>query len=156
MPDEQRPRPLDKYRRPPSGEDDQPLPAEDRTSEQALRRERREATPEHEVYGALVQLVGGLATMLDLRFRSGHRRALPYSYLSDVEFDPGGTLTLAFPSVSVAITGRALSPVYQAIITQTALAVVESRSAYDDGGDEPYVDAIVVSGDDDDDASKPT
>lgn len=128
----------------------------DRGSEGARRQDGRSAAPEatagatagntsgNIVRGGLVQLDSGLATMLDLRLRTGHRVALPYSYLGRVDFDPSGAIVCAFASTRVVIRGRALSPVYSAITSQTALAVVESKSGFDDGGDEPFVEGIEV------------
>jgi|GEM_PF-5532933 len=96
-------------------------------------------------HGCLVTISGGLATMLDLRFRDGRRQAFPYSYLSQASYDPSAGITLRFASASVSVTGRALLPVYQAITNQTAIAIVESPSAFDEGGDAAFVEGISIT-----------
>jgi hypothetical protein len=48
--------------------------------------------------------------MLDLVFRSGKVRSFSYAYLSEVEFEPGDTLTLKFTSgAEVIVEGRGLA-----------------------------------------------
>mgnify|MGYP001793472384 CR=1 FL=1 len=94
------------------------------------------------VRGNLVATDGPHAQMLDLRFRNGSRRAFPYSYLSEIRFDPSGDLVCVFPVSTVTISGRNLAAIYTAITNHTALAVIESPSGFDDGGDEPYVQSI--------------
>jgi hypothetical protein len=47
--------------------------------------------------------------MLDIMFRSGKVRSFSYAYLSEIEFEPGDTLTLKFTSgADVVIEGRGL------------------------------------------------
>jgi hypothetical protein len=47
--------------------------------------------------------------MLDVVFRDGRIRSFGYTYLSEVEFEPGDTLTLKFTSgASVIVEGRGL------------------------------------------------
>ena len=96
-------------------------------------------------HGCLVTISGGLATMLDLRFRDGRRQAFPYSYLSQASFDPAAGITLAFPSATATVTGRDLLAIYQAVTNQTAIAIVESPSGFDEGGEgSTFVEAINV------------
>ena len=48
--------------------------------------------------------------MLDIILRSGHIRSFSYAYLSEVEFEPGDTLTLKFTTGSAIIAeGRGLA-----------------------------------------------
>jgi hypothetical protein len=48
--------------------------------------------------------------MLDVVFRDGKIRSFGYTYLSEVEFEPGDTLTLKFTSgASIIIEGRGLA-----------------------------------------------
>ena len=50
-----------------------------------------------------------LVPMLDIVMRSGKVRSFSYAYLSEVEFEPGDTLTLRFTSgAAVIIEGRGL------------------------------------------------
>jgi hypothetical protein len=54
--------------------------------------------------------------MLDLVFRSGKVRSFSYAYLSEVEFEPGDTLTLKFSSgAEVIIDGRGLARYRQSV-----------------------------------------
>ena len=105
------------------------------------------AAPFTEVnHGSLVTISGGMATMLDLRFRDGSRRAFPYSYLSQAAFDPNDGITLMYASGAVTITGRNLAGIYQAVTNQTAIAVVEAASGFDDGDEATaFVETIAVT-----------
>lgn len=94
--------------------------------------------------GALVRLVGSVAAMLDFRFKGGKRLSLPYSYLSSVSYDPKSGITLTYPSHTMTVRGRNLGPAYNAIGSLTALALVESDTGVDEGGDEPFIEAIAV------------
>jgi hypothetical protein len=48
--------------------------------------------------------------MLDIILRSGHIRSFSYAYLSEVEFEPGDTLTLKFTTGAAIIAeGRGLA-----------------------------------------------
>ena len=85
-----------------------------------------------------------MVAMLDLRLPGGRRKALPYSYLSSVEFDPSKGLVCEYASCRVTITGRNLEPVYAAIANHTALAVIQSASGFDKEEDGPFVEAIRV------------
>ena len=59
---------------------------------------------------ALKEMRGAVPTpMLDLVFRDGKVRSFSYAYLSEVEFEPGDTLTLKFTSgAAVIVEGRNL------------------------------------------------
>ena len=105
------------------------------------------ASPFTEVdHGSLVTISGGMATMLDRRFRDGSRRAFPYSYLSHAAFDPQDGITLTYAAGTVTITGRNLAGIYQAVTNQTAIAVVEAPSGFDDGDEATaFVEAITVN-----------
>lgn len=98
------------------------------------------------IRGGLVTLPGSVAAMLDFRLKDGTRTALPYGYLSMLTLVPDAGLTLTFSDRVVSISGRNLAAVYTAITNQTALAVVESRTGYDEGADEPYVESIDIAG----------
>lgn len=54
--------------------------------------------------------------MLDLVFRDGKMRSFGYAYLSEVEFEPGDTLTLKFTSGAAIIAeGRNLGRLRQSV-----------------------------------------
>lgn len=60
---------------------------------------------------SLKEMRGAIPTpMLDVVFRNGKVRSFSYAYLSEVEFEPGDTLTLRFTSgAAVIIEGRNLT-----------------------------------------------
>jgi hypothetical protein len=65
----------------------------------------------------LKEIRGAIPTpMLDLAFRSGRVRSFSYAYLSEVEFEPGDTLTLKFTSgAAVIVEGRNLGRLRQSV-----------------------------------------
>jgi hypothetical protein len=66
---------------------------------------------------ALKEMRGAVPTpMLDVAFRSGKVRSFSYAYLSEVEFEPGDTLTLRFTSGATIIAeGRGLARLRQSV-----------------------------------------
>ena len=94
--------------------------------------------------GGLITTMGVTALMLDLRFKDGRRKALPYGYLTQVDLDPSADLTIAFTACQIKITGRNLDAVYKAILNHTALAIIEAGEQFDDGQDVPFVETITV------------
>ena len=95
--------------------------------------------------GCLIALPASMAVMVDLRFRDGRRTAIPCGYITDLDYDPETGIVMATPTKTVAIAGRGLLPVYTAISTQTALAVCESPTGFDEGGGDPFVESITVT-----------
>jgi hypothetical protein len=74
------------------------------------------ASPRHEpeveeAERSLKEVRQAIATpMLDLIFRNGKVRSFSYAYLSEVEFEPGDTLTLKFTTgAEVVVEGRGLA-----------------------------------------------
>jgi hypothetical protein len=68
--------------------------------------ETEEAEAERGVKGVRTAIV---TPMLDVVLRSGKVRSFSYAFLSEVEFEPGDTLTLRFTNgVAVTIEGRGL------------------------------------------------
>lgn len=132
---------LDQYRRGPAPEPDTHT---DTDTPVDTKVETVSGTPPTTIRGNLVAADGFSASMLDLRFRNGVRRAFPYSYLNELTLDPAGSLVLKFPSVTITITGRQLGVVYQAVTNHSAIAILEDVSGYDDGKDQPYVQSIVI------------
>ncbi len=95
--------------------------------------------------GGLVTLDGATALMLDCRLRDGRRLAFPYSYLSRAELGAQGSIVCHYPSITVTVLGRALGPVYTSIVNHTAIAISESETQMDPGGDAPYIDVIEIA-----------
>lgn len=62
------------------------------------------------------QTFGEFPAMLEFRFRTGNRLALPYHWLGQAEFNPSLGITLDFSTgASVAIRGRNLSELFAAV-----------------------------------------
>ena len=93
-------------------------------------------TPKHEpeveeAERALKETRGAVPTpMLDIAFRDGRVRSLGYAYLSDVDFEPGDTLTLKFTSgAQVLVEGRNLARLRQSVRLHRADEIRESPEA---------------------------
>lgn len=83
--------------------------------------------------------------MLDLRLKTGDAVALPYSYLTAVEYDAGGTLRLKFVGHSVTLTGRNLRRVYDGLVQHRVRYVQEESALYDESPETgTFIDGIVV------------
>jgi hypothetical protein len=68
--------------------------------------------------------------MLDVVFRSGKIRSFSYAYLSEVEFEPGDTLTLKFSNgATVIVEGRSLARHRMQVRQHRAEAIQESSES---------------------------
>lgn len=68
--------------------------------------------------------------MLDVVFRSGKIRSFSYAYLSEVEFEPGDTLTLKFSNgATVFVEGRGLARHRVQVRQHRAEAIQESSES---------------------------
>ena len=90
--------------------------------------------------------------MLDLRFRDGSRRALPYSYLIsigiEVSTNADSVLVLQFASHSVRIEGRNLGLLYDRMLTHSLGLVQEAeRPEFDDTPDSGWFVSRIRLGD---------
>lgn len=88
---------------------------------------------------------GSRVAMLGLRLKTGACLALGYAWLSRVEYDPAGSVSLTFPGVAVVeLTGRNLRPVYEAVAAHQALWVAEADrpSGFLVAADEPVIESI--------------
>lgn len=68
----------------------------------------------------------GHELMLDVRLKTGDRVALPYSYLSRIEFDPSAALLLDFTATRLTIRGRNLGPLYNGLLMHKVTWIQES------------------------------
>lgn len=88
-------------------------------------------------------------TRIDLRWSNGYRSNIPYGHVHQVEYSPKNTegkevVVIYCPSFSrVAIVGRNLSPIYDAIFDQTLVWVRDSFTNESGSGDSPFVELIV-------------
>lgn len=64
--------------------------------------------------------------MLELRFKNGNAKALAYSYLVGMDFDPSKEIVMDFSAYEVRIKGRNLAPLFAGLVAQR-VAVVQER-----------------------------
>jgi len=88
--------------------------------------------------------------MLMFRFRSGDSTALPYSMLSQIDYNPSGELKLNFSAVFVTIKGSKLGELHQGI-TEHRLAQVQEAtkrqllfSSAQEDYDAPSIETITI------------
>ncbi|MCC6971105.1 MAG: hypothetical protein IT434_12900 [Phycisphaerales bacterium] len=84
--------------------------------------------------------------MLDLVQRGGDRVALAYSYLTSIELAAEGRLTLNFAGRVVAIEGRGLVALHNALIVHLVWRIVESDTDFDDEKRTTWIKAITIEG----------
>jgi hypothetical protein len=77
--------------------------------------------------------------MVTFRFHNGNLRALGYSYLVGLDFDPSKNLVLEFTNRTVTITGRNLTPLFKALAAHKVMWICEA-----DPLSEPTEDAATV------------
>ena len=83
--------------------------------------------------------------MLDCRFATGNRQAFGYAYLSSIVFY-GGTINLLFSDTHVAIEGRNLDRLYDALC-QHRVPFIQEGSETEEAlkpTDEPHIERIEV------------
>jgi hypothetical protein len=86
--------------------------------------------------------VGGdhrFEVMVTFRLKNGNFRAMGYSYLTGLAFDPSKQLVMEFTSVKVTITGRNLTPLFKALASHKVVSIWEV-----DPHSEPTEDAASV------------
>lgn len=63
--------------------------------------------------------------MLEFRFKDGNARALPYSYLVSLDFDPSNGIGMDFSGYEVRVAGRNLEPLFTGLVSQRVAVVRE-------------------------------
>ena len=63
--------------------------------------------------------------MLELRFKTGNARALAYSYLVSMQFDPSAGIIMDFSGYEVRISGQNLHPLFAGLVAQRVAVVNE-------------------------------
>lgn len=69
-------------------------------------------------------------TMLDIRFRDGRRVAIPYSFLTQISYDPVGSLILNYHRLKVSMDGLNLIALYEAIANHSCHFIQEQSEKY--------------------------
>lgn len=70
--------------------------------------------------------------MLELRFKDGNAKALAYSYLVSIDFDPSAGIRMDFSGYDVRITGRNLHPLFAGLCAQRVAVVTETDDLHAD------------------------
>jgi len=95
--------------------------------------------------GPCLRLAGEAYTpALTLRFRDGRLTALTYAYLSAVRMSPNEGIDLDFVSYAVAIRGRRLKSVFEALAAHSAMELAESTTQFDENDQHPLIESIAV------------
>jgi hypothetical protein len=68
--------------------------------------------------------------MLELRYKTGNAKALAYSYLVGIDFDPSEGIVLDFSGHEVRISGRNLGPLFSGLTSQRVAVVQEVDDLY--------------------------
>lgn len=103
-----------------------------------------EQVEERRAYSVIRGRRGQLLT-LDIRFANDNRLALGYPYLSAVEFDASGILTLHFAGRRVFVEGMNLGPVYEALLNHAVGYLQELDAERDQVSEgEPFIQSVKV------------
>lgn len=95
--------------------------------------------------GPCLRLAGEVSSpSLVLRQREGRLTALSYSYLTSVRFDPAEGVEIEFVNHMVAIKGRRLTPVFDALALQRALELAESKSEFEQEEGTAFIETIGI------------
>ena len=86
---------------------------------------------------------GNPVTCLDLRLRDGNRRAVPYSYFTEINFDADMGIEILTTRHRIGITGRNLMQLYDYLVTYR-VRYVQANIGNDTGEDELFVKEIVI------------
>jgi len=111
-----------------------------------------------------MQLVGGFATSepdeqvtsthfaiernktpvcLELRLPDGSRKAVPYSYFTEISFDADRGIEILTTQKRIEISGRKLAQLFEYLVSYR-VRYVASHSGYDSGEDELFVKEILI------------
>ncbi|WP_295795214.1 hypothetical protein [Mucilaginibacter sp.] len=83
---------------------------------------------------------GGSPACLDLRLQDGGRKAVPYSYVTEIQFDAEAGIEILTPQKHITITGRNLIALYESLVAYRVRYVVA------DMGNDMQEEGLFVSG----------
>ena len=84
--------------------------------------------------------------MIDFVRKNGNKVAASYSYLTSLEMEGNGKITLYFVSHTVVVEGRNLGGLYECLLTHTCGSVVEQDELRDDSPEEAqFVSKLDIS-----------
>lgn len=85
------------------------------------------------------------AINLDLRLKGGKHKAVPYSYITDIDFDPSEGLDIFYSGQQVKITGRNLHEIYIHLLRHRVSFIQADISDIDiTDEDKTYIKDIVI------------
>ncbi len=85
--------------------------------------------------------------MLELRYKTGNAKALAYSYLVGIDFDPSEGIVLDFSGHEVRISGQNLRSLFSGLVAQRVASIQEVDDLYVEAASAPVstvVTQIVV------------
>jgi hypothetical protein len=80
--------------------------------------------------------------MLELRFKTGNAKALAYSYLVGIDFDPSEGIMLDFSGYEVRISGQNLRPLFSGLVAQRVAAIQEVDELYAEASSAPVATVV--------------
>ncbi len=80
--------------------------------------------------------------MLELRYKTGNAKALAYSYLVAIDFDPSEGIVLDFSGHEVRISGRNLRPLFSGLAAQRVAVVQEVDDLYVETASAPVATVV--------------
>ena len=90
--------------------------------------------------------VEGRTLMVDIRHANGNRFALPYAYLTKVDYNLSDGITLRYASSCITIRGRHLQELYEGFLTQRVLWLQEENDLLTPKPEsEPCIVEVVLS-----------
>jgi hypothetical protein len=80
--------------------------------------------------------------MLELRYKTGNAKALAYSYLVGIDFDPSEGIMLDFSGYEVRISGQNLRPLFSGLVAQRVAAIQEVDDLYAEASSAPVTTVV--------------
>jgi hypothetical protein len=83
-------------------------------------------------------------TALDLRFSNGNCKAIPYTYISEIDFIPSESIDITASGRKFRIMGRNLKRIYDHLVKYRVRFIQANIGADLTEGDEPFVSSIDI------------
>lgn len=109
-----------------------------------LRALTEQVEEEHKYFGFDRQ-ENGWALIFELRTHDDRRSALPYSYLTRVDFNPDMGIEIYISNVVVLVKGRDLGSFYSLLLQNQITWLRENFSDIDLGEDGVFLESVVVN-----------
>jgi hypothetical protein len=107
-----------------------PSPGEAATAAPLLAEPDEEQVEDAPAFGQLRGL-RAQAVMLELRLKTGDLKAIGYSYLVGVDYNPGVGIVIDFTGHKVNVTGRNLLPIFNALVRHRVTYIREFDASAD-------------------------